>query len=108
MSRVRRGLFVLAGIVSIGGCLNPSSTRMPRFETGSPRAEKVGLQQHDPFPSSTAGPDTFSRPRGFNQQRTEIRRIREAELLRGMNREQNLSSPQVPAAELEYPNTVRQ
>ncbi len=40
----------------------------------SPAVEKRAFSLHDPLPEQDAGPDTFSRPRGFIDQRSEPRR----------------------------------
>jgi hypothetical protein len=45
------------------------TTRLPTWNIGSPEAEKKAYEQFDPFPDVSTGPNTFSRPRGFTQQR---------------------------------------
>ena len=80
---------------------------MPTFATGDPRLEKRDLERHDPFPSRTAAPDTQTRPRGFNVQRSEIRRIREEDALRGLQRRQEVPANKIPTSQLEYPQSVR-
>ncbi len=101
-------LLLFVGTVCLGGCLNPMTTRLPTLATGDPRAEKRSLERFDPFPSTTEGPATYSRPRGFIEQRSEIRRTRENERFRGFNRENVPEGQAIPSAELEYPNTVRE
>ena len=42
-------------------------------QTGPKQVENERYQLHDPFPDSSAGPDTMVRPRGYERQRTESR-----------------------------------
>ncbi|GAB4145881.1 MAG: hypothetical protein Tsb009_18210 [Planctomycetaceae bacterium] len=112
MSKFLMNVLAIVGIVFPSGCLSPDTTRLPRWETGSPRAEKAGLQFFDPFPSRTAAPDTFSRPRGFIDNRTEIRRTREAEAKRRLQQQlQQQQGPTLPSQSsslFEYSETVRE
>jgi len=95
------------------GCVNPQSTRLPSVYGGDPRldpadqqrVERRDLERHDPFPSATAGPQTFTRPQGHVDQRNDIRRAREEALLRGLNRN-GVTTP--PSSRSDpYPDTVR-
>lgn len=97
----------LAAIL-LSGCVNPMTTRLPTLATVDPRVEKRSFERHDPLPSKTAGPETFSRPRGFIEQRSEIRRTRENARLRGLNRDRIPPTPPIRSSELEYPDTVRE
>lgn len=101
---------VLSIIVAslVGGCVTPMTTRLPTFATGSPKAERKMFERDDPFPSATNGPETYARPRGFTDQRTEIRSMRENSRFRGFNRDGASAEPGIPSAKLEYPNTVRE
>jgi hypothetical protein len=111
-----RGPFLFVSLACCAtGCLNPQTTRLPSLTSGDPRiadpqerdrAERRDLERHDPFPSNSAGPQTFTRPRGHVEERTDIRRIREEAMLRGMNRNGVDSQP---SSKLDpYPDTVRE
>ncbi len=98
-------LFVVASLAE--GCATPVTTRLPTFATGSPNAERKAFERDDPFPSASNGPETYSRPRGFTEQRSEIRSMRENSRFRGFNRDGASPDPGIPSSKLEYPNTVR-
>lgn len=51
--------------------------RLPTLYTGHPVAERRAYELHDPFPEREPGPDTFVRPRGFEEQRRQPRRSAE-------------------------------
>ncbi|MEX0728853.1 MAG: hypothetical protein WEB58_08205 [Planctomycetaceae bacterium] len=72
----RQGIHIgwLLGVCAVSGCLNPMTTRLPTWNAGSPEAEKKSYEQFDPFPDVNAGPNTYSRPRGYTQQREPSRR----------------------------------
>lgn len=65
------------------GCVSPYTTRLPQVEARHPVSERQSYQRHDPFPDSDQGPETFTRPPGFETQRTAPRRSWEDSLLRG-------------------------
>ncbi len=92
------------------GCLNPQTTRMPRLNGDplhDPRKEQASLEYYDPYPSRSLGPDTFSRPQGYNDQRSDTRRIREAQILRSINRDGQRTDPPTPTTQNNYPGVVR-
>lgn len=74
-AKVPRWRLVLCMIL-LGGCAsNPS--RWPFMRAGDPAIERRAYEYHDPLPDSLTGPQTYSRPRGFDIQRAEPRRTRE-------------------------------
>ena len=102
-------LFVrgLAGLLGLGcfavcGCLTPMNTRLPTLASPPAPVEKQSYRIHDPFPDEDLGPDTMTRPRGFNEPRAEPRRVLEGRSLLGLD--------QVPAgpSSFDYPDAVRQ
>jgi hypothetical protein len=110
----RRQFLLVTVACCATGCLNPQSTRLPTLYGGDPRldprdqqqVERRDLERHDPFPSTTAGPQTFTRPRGHVEERTDIRRTKEEALLRGINRD-GVTTP--PSSQRDpYPDTVRE
>jgi len=106
---VRDCRLIWAGIVVAclaAGCLNPRYTRLPRLISGDPRAERADLERHDPFPSRTLGTETFTRPQGHIDQRSDVRRIREEAALRGMNRNPPVTQPFPQSSRKPYPDTV--
>lgn len=75
LTRPVLGLILLLSLVApLSGCLNSRDTSYPQLQTGPPTFENRRYQVHDPFPDRSAGPDTMSRPRGYDRQRTEPRR----------------------------------
>lgn len=98
--------FVLAGAVSVTGCLNPMTTRLPEIAPRDTRVELRSLARHDPFPDPDLGPDTFARPRGFENERPQPRRLYEERLLQGQQPEFARPMPSMPGAAREYPNVV--
>lgn len=111
----RRPLLFVILACCAAGCVNPRTTRLPSLYGGDPRlsprdqevVERRDLERHDPFASNSAGPQTFTRPRGHVEERSDIRRTREEALLRGMNRNGVYSPP--PSSQADpYPATVRE
>jgi hypothetical protein len=68
-----RGWLVLMLIV-VGGGLGCQETRFLSCRTREPRVEARSYDLHDPFPDETIGPETFTRPRAFQEPRTEERK----------------------------------
>jgi hypothetical protein len=111
----RRNLLLVTVACCAAGCLNPRTTRLPTVAGADPRfeprvqqqVEGRSLERHDPFPSESAGPQTFTRPRSYLDDRSNIRRTREEALLRGMDRNGVVAPP--PSSKQEpYPDTVRE
>jgi hypothetical protein len=90
------------GSVAVCGCLTPNNTRLPTLDTPPPPVEKRSYSIHDPFPDEELGPDTMTRPRGFNEPRAEPRKILESRALLG------LDQAPLPPNSFNYPDTVRQ
>ncbi|MCC7424539.1 MAG: hypothetical protein IT428_30090 [Planctomycetaceae bacterium] len=97
---------VLASAVSVTGCLNPMTTRLPELAPRETRSELRSLARHDPFPDPDLGPDTFARPRGFENERPAPRRLYEERLMQGQQPEFAPNMPVAPAASYSYPNVV--
>jgi hypothetical protein len=103
MSRllVRGLLGVLGwGCLAVCGCINPFNTRLPTLDTPPAPVEKRSYSIHDPFPDEVLGPDTMTRPRGFNEPRSETRQALESRALLGLDRPS-------PANSFDYPDAVR-
>ena len=98
----RFGLFT--AVLLLAGCPAPQTTRLPTLEQGHPLVEKRSMERHDPFPDRELGPDTYARPREFNDQRTQTRRALEERMLQGMQGV-GPAPPQIPGAQ--YPDAVR-
>lgn len=67
--------------------------------------ERRLFELHDPFPSTSAGPDTQARPRGFDVPRSEPRQAIEGQVLQGL---QQQPAPALPPPNQTYPQTVPQ
>lgn len=100
---VRGLVWVLgAGSVAVCGCISPFNTRLPTVDTPPAPVEKQSYRIHDPFPDEELGPDTMTRPRGFNEPRAEPRKILESQSLL------NLDRAPLPPNSFNYPDAVRQ
>jgi hypothetical protein len=91
-----------SGCIAVCGCINPFNTRLPTVNTPPAPVEKRSYSIHDPFPDEDLGPDTMTRPRGFNEPRAEPRKILESRALLGLDR------VPAPPNSFNYPDTVRQ
>lgn len=70
------GMLVTSSLV---GCqTGGQQVALPTLRPRDTNQERAGFAQHDPYPDSTMGPETYGRPRDFQIQRTEPRRILEA------------------------------
>ena len=107
MRSVAWKFWLMAQIALVSGCFSPARTRYPTWEPGDPRAEKRAYELHDPLPDRTTGPDTLSRPRGFELQRTEPRRALEGrpQMVAPMGSPEYLPPPTGPTGS-QYPNAV--
>ena len=90
------------GCLAFCGCLTPFNTRLPTIDTPPAPVEKRSYSIHDPFPDEELGPDTMTRPRGFNEPRAEPRKTLESRALLG------LDPVPAPPNSFNYPDTVRQ
>lgn len=103
------GFIALAVTLPISGCITPYNTQFPSFSFKHPLAEKQAYEIHDPFPDSSMGPDTHTRPRGFDVERREPRRKREQNFLMQMQPELGIPTPAPPATGptgWKYPDVV--
>lgn len=98
-----RGLraFGMLGSAALCGCINPYNTRLPTVATPPPPVEKRSYDIHDPFPDEQLGPETYTRPRGFDEPRAEPRKILEGRSLLGL-------PPGSSTGSFNYPNAVPQ
>jgi len=78
------------------------------LSAGHPEVERRGFEQHDPFARNELGPKTFTRPQGYVDQRSEIRRIREEQALRGLDRRRVPAQPPPNSSRRPYPGSVRE
>ena len=59
-------------LVVAGSGLGCQETRFLSWRPRDPRAEVLSYEvDHDPFPDESMGPKTYSRPRAFDEPRTE-------------------------------------
>ncbi len=65
------------------GCITPWNTQLPSPYAMDPRIENERFKQFDPFPLDDLGPKTDTRPRGYDQPRSRVRRSKEAEYFPG-------------------------
>ena len=49
------------------GCITPHTTHFPSLSFMPSEYERREAQIHDPYPDADMGPDTATRPRGFQQ-----------------------------------------
>lgn len=101
----RIGLF--AAVLGCCGC-SPYTTRLPTFGFGPPLAEKRAYERNDPFPNEELGPDTYTRPRGFVEPRTEERKSLEGRILNNVQPESASPYPTPPMTGSDYPDAVPQ
>ena len=80
----RTMIAVVAGTMSIAGCMNPEFTRFPSWNTQFPAAENAAYTRQDPFPDPDIGPSTDSSPRGYERPRSTARQAAEQRLLQGL------------------------
>ena len=83
-SSARALIVVVAGMMSIGGCMSPQFTRFPSWYTQFPAAENAAYSRQDPFPDPDIGPSTDSSPRGYERPRSTARQAAEQRLLQGL------------------------
>ncbi len=96
-------------VIALAGCISEATTRFPHLMSQHPAVEKRAFQIYDPLPDSNLGPNMEIRPRGFNRQRTESRRLRDVQNALELGRQLNPQTQptlQTPWG-LEYPNVVR-
>lgn len=80
MTKLGTSAGLLIPLLFAGGCAGET-----RFLSLNPRptsTERKAYEIHDPFPDESAGPETFSRPRGFINPRTDERREFELRTIR--------------------------
>ncbi|MFN6105659.1 MAG: hypothetical protein ACK5EA_14610 [Planctomycetaceae bacterium] len=77
MSRNVNGMAALMAALVLVGCVSSQHTRLPTLGYNRPDVERKSYEYFDPAPDRDAGP-AIERPRGFETQRSEPRRIREA------------------------------
>ncbi len=83
------------------GCVSSQHTRLPSLAYNRPDVERRSYEYHDPSPDREAGPE-IERPRGFERQRAEPRRINERA---GNVTSAGVQSGLSPSA-ARYPNSV--
>lgn len=76
MRRTIPKLLAVLCAVALAGCVSSQRTRLPTVGYNRPDVERRSYEVHDPSPDHDAGP-AIERPRGFDQQRAEPRRIME-------------------------------
>ena len=103
------GLSLTSLLLLTSGCITPYNTQFPSFGFKHPLVEKRSYEIHDPYPDASLGPDTQSRPRGFDIERREPRRKREQNFLLQSQPEPGIPTPTPPAGGptgWKYPHVV--
>jgi len=85
--------------------MTPLNTRLPRVEPTNKYVERGSYERQDPFSLEDLGPDTMSRPRGFDEPRNASRRAAEQRTLRGLNPQLTPGVPSAPVTH--YPGVVK-
>lgn len=93
VSRRFAGFVLVVAILGLGGCNTTTGPcqRLFAWCQRDVRSEPKYYALHDPFPDETAGPDTATRPRAFEEPRSDTRRDFDLRLLLSMS-----GSPQSP------------
>ncbi len=78
---VRAGLGSALLSLLVGGCSQPLYNGPSFLNSRSTEVDRVRYQRFDPLPDETLAPDTFSRPRGYDLQRTRARQAAESRML---------------------------
>ncbi|WP_166820150.1 hypothetical protein [Thalassoroseus pseudoceratinae] len=87
------------------GCVTPFNTELPQVAPTPQPIERAKYRLHDPFADADAGPDTFTRPPSFQEQRPEPRRTLEG---RNMLEADPFLGPTLPpAVSSDYPDAVQ-
>jgi hypothetical protein len=68
-------------VLVLAGCQNTPETRFLSWFPRPAAQERRSYDLHDPFPDEQLGPNTFTRPRGFVQPRTEQRKTNDLQFL---------------------------
>jgi hypothetical protein len=72
---------VLAGSIGLSGCMGAPETRFLSCIPRPPGVEARSYDLHDPFPDESAGPETFTRPRAFQEPRSDTRKTNDLRFL---------------------------
>ncbi|MFQ5732077.1 MAG: hypothetical protein ACE5KM_08985 [Planctomycetaceae bacterium] len=102
--------FITVTAIAVGctiGCARNPSVRLPTWHVGNPEVERRSLERHGAFPSRSMGPPTDTRPQGHIEQRTDVRRLREENALRGLDRRGIPAGPG-STTNFPYPAAVRE
>jgi hypothetical protein len=97
------GVAALLSTLALMGCVSSQHTRLPTLSYNRPDVERKSYEYFDPAPDRNAGP-AIERPPGFEIQRSEPRRIREAA---GNQTASGIRSGLRPSA-AKYPDSVVQ
>ena len=103
----RRGTLAFLLVGQLTGCLDPRFVRFPEPFPIDTRMEAMSYRFHDPFPDTSAGPNTYSRPPSYQQQRAPARRSSENRLLLGLKQRPGMAAPTPPRAANAYPLSVQ-
>ncbi len=87
------------------GCVTPFNTELPQVAPTPPPIERAKYRLHDPFADEDAGPDTFTRPPSFQEQRAEPRRTLEGRTMLGADPFLGPTLP--PPVSSNYPEAVQ-
>jgi len=80
-----RGGTVWMLVVACSGCIGPYETRYLSCIPRRPDVEARSYDWHDPFPDERIGPETASRPRAFQEPRSDTRKNFDLRFLQAMH-----------------------
>ena len=109
MSRKSFQLVTLVAVACVmtfaTGCVTPFNTELPQVAPTPSPIERAKYRLHDPFADEDAGPDTFTRPPSFQEQRPEPRRTLAGRTMLGAD--PFLAPTLPPAVSTNYPDAVQ-
>jgi hypothetical protein len=91
----------------VGGCTQPLYSGPSLINSRDPVADRRRFERYDPLPAEDLGPETYSRPRGFEDQRSHTRRAAEGRALLGVPTP-DTAPPPTPTSQYQYPGVVRE
>jgi hypothetical protein len=106
-SAFARTAVAVAASAVVTGCITPWNTRLPTLDPGIPAVERRMYEIHDPYPEQDLGPDTQTRPRYFEEPRSQPRRLLEGRMLRDLGPSGVPTTPAVPPSAAQYPDSVQ-
>ena len=81
---MERGCCLAVLEICLIGCRQPYEMRHLTCTTRPARVEARSFDSHDPFADESAGPETFTRPRAFQEPRSDTRKTNDLRFLQAM------------------------